>query len=90
MDFVFIWKTKIPLKMQFFLWLVKKNVVLTKLNLKKKKEAGMVLLSVSFVQKRNLLIIFLLHALILTLFGNGLLDIIFTIFKGLLCKICEI
>jgi zinc-binding in reverse transcriptase len=40
MDFVSIWKTKIPLKIQIFLWLVKRNRVLTKLNLKKRGSYG--------------------------------------------------
>jgi zinc-binding in reverse transcriptase len=35
-EFVSIWNTKMPLKIQFFLWLVKRNKILTKVNLKKK------------------------------------------------------
>jgi zinc-binding in reverse transcriptase len=35
-DFAVIWKTNIPLKIKIFVWLVRKNRVLTKINLSKK------------------------------------------------------
>ena len=35
-----IWKSKIPLKIKIFLWLVRKNKILTKLNLVKKGWSG--------------------------------------------------
>ena len=40
--FITIWQAKIPLKIKIFLWLVKKNKILTKVNLAKRGWQGSV------------------------------------------------
>jgi zinc-binding in reverse transcriptase len=85
-DYLSIWNTQIPLKIKNFLWLVKRNRVLTKVNLKKKKEVRIGQHFVFSVQIMNLLIIYLLHVHISMQFGNGLQDIIILLSQGLLCK----
>jgi hypothetical protein len=53
----FLWKSKLPQKIKIFIWLVVRNKILTKDNLKK-KETGKVLKSVVSVVVMSLLIIY--------------------------------
>jgi hypothetical protein len=65
----FLWKTKLPQKIKVFIWLVIRNKILTKDNLKK-KETGRVLVSAVFVVVWNRLVICFLNVLLLDLFGE--------------------
>jgi hypothetical protein len=65
----FLWKSKLPQKIKVFIWLVIRNKILTKDNLKK-KEIGMVLVSTVFVVVWNRLSICFLNVLLLDLFGE--------------------
>jgi hypothetical protein len=62
----FLWKSKLPQKIKVFIWLVIRNKILTKDNLK--KEIGRVLVSAVFVVVWNRLIICSLNVLLLDLF----------------------
>jgi hypothetical protein len=63
----FLWKSKLPQKIKVFIWLVIRNKILTKDNLKK---IGMVLVSAVFVVVWNRLSICFLNVLLLDLFGD--------------------
>ena len=63
----FLWKSKLPQKIKVFIWLVIRNKILTKDNLKK---IGMVLVSAVFVVVWNRLSICFLNVLLLDLFGE--------------------
>jgi zinc-binding in reverse transcriptase len=73
-DYEVMWKSHIPFKIQIFLWLVRKNKILTRVNLQKKDGKGV--LHVYFVIRRKLQTISLCNVHMLTVFGNGWHNII--------------
>jgi zinc-binding in reverse transcriptase len=56
-----LWSLNIPLKIKIFIWLVRRNKILTKVNLAKK--VGLNLLHVCFIMENKMLIIYLFLAL---------------------------
>jgi zinc-binding in reverse transcriptase len=64
-----MWKMNISLKIKFFVWLVRRNRVLIKINLRKR--VGMRIHNVCFVKRMNQLIISLSHALLFLAFEIG-------------------
>jgi hypothetical protein len=82
----FLWKSKLPQKIKVFLWLVIRNKILTKDNLKK-KEIGKVMMIVVFVLAWNQLTIYFLNALLPDLSGEWFkLPLIWITFQKILMK----
>jgi hypothetical protein len=63
-----MWRSKLPHKIKVFLWLVVRNKILTKDNLK--KEIAMVLVIVASVVVMKRLIIYSLNVLLLDMCGG--------------------
>jgi hypothetical protein len=81
----FLWKSKLPQKIKVFLWLVIRNKILTKDNLK--KEIGRDLMNAVFVVAWNRLNIYSLNALLLDLCGEWFkLHLIWITFQKTLMK----
>jgi hypothetical protein len=64
----FMWRSKLPHKIKVFLWLVVRNKILTKDNLK--KEIGMVLVIIASVVVMKRLIIYSLNVPLLDMCGG--------------------
>jgi hypothetical protein len=84
----FLWKSKLPQKIKVFFWLVIRNKILTKDNLK--KEIGRDLMNDVFVVAWNRLIIYFLNALLPDLFGEWFkLLLIWITFQKNIEEICD-